>query len=445
MKSRIIRDVFMVNEGGTSFRDVLIRNDRIEKIAAEINVPYAVEEIPAGGLHLIPGIIDDQVHFREPGLTHKGDIYTESRAAAAGGVTTFMEMPNTIPQTTSRERLEEKFSIAREKSMVNYSFFMGGTNQNLEELLRTDARNVCGIKLFMGSSTGDMLVDDPAALEKIFSQCDILIATHCEDDRLVKQRQQDSIELFGEDIPFFIHPVIRNETVCLNSSSLAVNLARKHNTRLHVLHISTLQELDLFTNKVPLREKRITAEACVHHLWFDDSDYERLGSRIKCNPAIKEAKHKAAILQAILDNRIDIIATDHAPHTLEEKNNRYLQSPSGLPLVQHSLNIMLELHHQGKIELEKIVEKMCHAPADCFQIAERGYIREGYFADLVILDPNTTWTVKKENIRYKCGWSPFEDYTFRGEVRETIVNGKTVYRAGQLMESNAAMRLTFNR
>lgn len=445
MKSRIIRDVFMVNEGGTSFVDVLIRNDRIEKIAAEINVPYAAEEIPAEGLHLIPGIIDDQVHFREPGLTHKGDIYTESRAAAAGGVTTFMEMPNTVPQTTTREKLEEKFSIAREKSLVNYSFFMGGTNQNLEELLRTDARNVCGIKLFMGSSTGDMLVDDPAALEKIFSQCDILIATHCEDDRLVKKRQQESIELFGEDIPFFIHPVIRNETVCLNSSALAVDLARKHNTRLHVLHISTLQELALFSNTIPLTEKRITAEACVHHLWFDDSDYERLGSRIKCNPAIKEAKHKAAILQAVLDDRIDIIATDHAPHTLEEKNNRYLQSPSGLPLVQHSLNIMLEMYHQGKIGMEKIVEKMCHAPADCFRIAERGYIREGYFADLVLLDPDTSWTVGKENIRYKCGWSPFEGYTFKGEVRETIVNGKTVYRAGQLIEADAAMRLTFNR
>jgi len=297
----------------------------------------------------------------------------------------------------------------------------------------------------MGSSTGDMLVDDPAALEKIFSQCDILIATHCEDDRLVKKRQQESIELFGEDIPFFIHPVIRNETVCLNSSALAVDLARKHNTRLHVLHISTLQELALFSNTIPLTEKRITAEACVHHLWFDDSDYERLGSRIKCNPAIKDSKHKAAILQAVLDDRIDIIATDHAPHTLEEKNNRYLQSPSGLPLVQHSLNIMLEMYHQGKIGMEKIVEKMCHAPADCFRIAERGYIREGYFADLVLLDPDTSWTVGKENIRYKCGWSPFEGYTFKGEVRETIVNGKTVYRAGQLIEADAAMRLTFNR
>ena len=445
MKNRIIRNARVVNEGMTFHSDVLIRHGRIEKVAPQIDVPYAAEDIRADGLCLMPGIIDDQVHFRDPGLTHKGDLYSESRAAAAGGVTSYMEMPNTQPQTTSRELLEQKFQVASRKSLVNYSFFMGGTNNNLEELLRTDAKNVCGIKLFMGSSTGDMLVDSPSALEQIFSQCDMLIATHCEDDKLVKARLEEALELYGEDIPAFLHPVIRNEQVCLNSSSFAVELAHKHNTRLHVLHITTLDELGLFRNDIPLSQKRITAEACVHHLWFDERDYHRLGALIKCNPAIKEAKHKQAIFEAVLDDRIDIIATDHAPHTLEEKGNIYAKSPSGLPLVQHTLNIMLDFYHQKKITLEKIAEKMCHAPAQCFQVSERGYIREGYYADLVLFDPEKKWTVQKENILYKCGWSPFEGHTFTGSVVETIVNGETVYSNGAVVEAEAAMRLTFTR
>ncbi|MBL0308773.1 MAG: dihydroorotase [Bacteroidetes bacterium] len=446
MNSFIIRNAQVINEGKIFSGDVLIRGNRIERIDTSFDVKFKVAEIDATGLYLMPGIIDDQVHFREPGLTHKATIYSESRAGVAGGVTSFMEMPNTNPPATTIALLEDKYTIASNTSLANYSFFMGTNLRNLDELMKVDKTKVCGIKIFMGSSTGDMLVDDPDILDKIFSACnDILIATHCEDDRLVKERTEEYKKEYGENIPFECHAEIRNETVCLNSSAFAVNLAKKHNSRLHVLHISTAEELNLFRNDIPLKDKRITAEVCVHHLWFDKSDYASLGSKIKCNPAIKEARHKAALFQAMLDDRLDIIATDHAPHTMEEKNNTYLKAPSGLPLIQHALNMMLEFYHDGKISLEKIADKMCHKPAECFQIKDRGYVREGYYADLALIDIHKTWKVNQENILYKCKWSPFEGKEFRGKVEKTFVNGNLVYDQGLFTESIKGERLAFDR
>lgn len=450
MSDYLIKNAQLVNEGKISSADVLIRGKRIERIDAGFDVNFKVTEVNAEGLHLLPGIIDDQVHFREPGLTHKATIYTEARAGVAGGVTSFMEMPNVNPLTLTHELLEQKFEIASRTSLANYSFYMGAGHHNLQDLLEVDSRNVCGIKIFMGSSTGDMLVDDPVLLEKIFRERnDILIATHCEDDKLVKQRTEIYMKMYGENIPFSCHPEIRNEEVCLNSSSLAVELAKKYNSRLHILHISTADELKLFSNTIPLKEKRITSEVCVHHLWFDRSDYAELGSKIKCNPAIKEAHHKKELFAALLDNRLDIIATDHAPHTLEEKSNSYTKAPAGLPLLQHSFNIMLEFYHDKKITLERIAEKMCHAPADCFQVAQRGYLREGYFADLFLADVNKKFVVGDKttngSILYKCQWSPFEKYEFTGQVLQTFVSGHRVYNNGAFDESVKGERLFFTR
>lgn len=446
MADHLIKNAQVINDGKIITADVLVRGQRIERVDPSIEVKFKVNEINASGLYLMPGIIDDQVHFREPGLTHKANIYTEAKAAVAGGTTSFMEMPNVNPATLTIDLLEQKYEIGRQTSLANYSFFMGTSLTNYEELLKVDRNTVCGIKIFMGSSTGNMLVDDPELLERIFSErSDILIATHCEDDKLVNERTQMYKEKYGDNIPFECHPEIRNEEVCYNSSSFAVQLAKKHNTRLHILHISTDKEIGLFRNDIPLKDKRITSEVCVHHLWFDKGDYDRLGSKIKCNPAIKEAHHKKALFAGLLDNHLDIIATDHAPHTLEEKSQSYLKAPSGLPLVQHSLNVMLEFYQQGKISLERIVEKMCHAPATCFQVKERGYLHEGYFADMVLVDVNRQWTVEPENIYYKCGWSPFENDTFTGQVQKTFVNGHIAYNYGKFDESIKGERLMFNR
>jgi len=446
MDNYVIRNAKIINEGQIRTADLLVKSHRIERIDPQFDVKFKVTEVDAAGNYLMPGIIDDQVHFREPGLTQKATIYTEAKAGVAGGVTTFMEMPNTQPPATTIELLENKYAIASKTSLANYSFFMGTNHTNFDELLKVDKTKVCGIKIFMGSSTGDMLVDNREVLEKVFSRRnDILIATHCEDDKLVKERLQMYMERYGEKIPFECHPEIRNEEVCLNSSTLAVELAKKYNTRLHILHISTADELKLFRNDIPLKDKRITAEVCVHHLWFDKNDYERLGSKIKCNPAIKEAHHKKALFEALLDDRLDIIATDHAPHTLAEKDNLYNKAPSGLPLIQHSLNIMLQFYHQRKISLEKIIDKMCHKPAECFEIKDRGYLREGYMADMVLLNADRNWTVNKNNILYKCGWSPLEGYEFTGQVIQTFVNGNLVYDNGQFNEEIMGERLTFNR
>ena len=446
MSNYVIRNAKIINEGQIRTSDLLIKGNRIERIDSTFDVKFKVNEIDALGNYLMPGIIDDQVHFREPGLTHKATIYTEAKAGIAGGVTSFMEMPNTQPPATTIELLENKYTIASNTSLANYSFFMGTNLSNFDELMKVDKTRICGIKIFMGSSTGDMLVDDREVLEKIFSRRnDILIAVHCEDDKLVKERLQMYKERYGENIPFECHAEIRNEEVCLNSSSLAVEIAKKYNTRLHILHISTADELKLFRNDIPLKEKRITTEVCVHHLWFDKRDYERQGSKIKCNPAIKDAHHKKALFEALLDDRLDIIATDHAPHTLAEKENTYNKAPSGLPLIQHSLNLMLEFYHQKKITLEKIVEKMCHKPAECFDIKERGYLREGYMADLAIFNAERTWTVNKNNILYKCGWSPLENYEFTGQVQQTFVNGHLVYDNGQFNEEKMGQRLEFDR
>ena len=454
MSDYIIRNAQVINEGKISSQDVLIRNKRIERVDSSFDVKFKAEEIDAEGLHLMPGIIDDQVHFREPGLTHKATIYSEARAGVAGGVTSYMEMPNTDPPACTIELLEQKYEIAKRTSLANYSFYMGTNHHNIDELMKVDKTKICGIKIFMGSSTGDMLVDEPEVLEQIFSKRnDILIATHCEDDRLVKQRTELYKEKYGENIPFECHAEIRNEEVCLNSSSYAVELAKKFNSRLHVFHLSTADELKLFRNDIPLKEKRITSEICVHHLWFDKNDYEKWGSKIKCNPAIKEAHHKKALFEAMLDDRLDVIATDHAPHTLEEKNNKYLKAPSGLPLIQHSLNVMLEFYLQGKISLEKIIEKMCHAPAICFEVKDRGYIREGYFADLVLVDLKKQFVVReniigdntnKGNVLYKCGWSPFNGKEFTGQVVTTFVNGFPVYSNEKFDERQMGERLDFN-
>lgn len=441
MNRSLIKNALVVNEGKSVRTDVLIEDGIIKKIAPSISAPGA-KEIDAEHLVLLPGCIDDQVHFREPGLTHKGEIATESRAAVAGGITSFMEMPNTVPNTFTQTLLEDKYQIAAQRSLANYSFFMGASNDNMEEVLKTDGSKVCGIKVFMGSSTGNMLVDNPKTLETIFSQSPLLIATHCEDEATVRSRVEQFKAKYGETVPADVHAQIRNEEACYLSSSMAVELAKKFNTRLHILHISTAKETQLFERK-PLSEKRITAEACVHHLWFDDSFYPSLGNYIKWNPSVKSAKDREAILAAVLEGRIDVIATDHAPHTLEEKNKSYWDAPSGGPLVQHSLVAMLELHHQGKISLEQIVEKMAHHPAIAFKLKNRGYIREGYAADLVLVDLNAPQTVSKSNVLYKCGWSPFEGTTFRSSVHSTFINGNLAYSQGKIHEVGCGQRLEF--
>lgn len=445
MKTTLIRNAKLVNEGKIFHADVFIRGNFIEKIETQGISMHADRVIDAAGKYLIPGLIDDQVHFREPGLTHKGEIYTEAKAAVAGGVTSYMEMPNTSPSAVTIDLLEQKYTRAAACSLANYSFFMGTTNHNLEELLKVDETQVCGVKIFMGSSTGDMLVDDPIALENIFGQVKTLIATHCESDPLVKQNQAATIAQYGESIDASFHPKIRSEEACYLSSSFAIELAKKHGTRLHILHISTAKELELFRNDIPLLEKKITAEACVHHLWFSDADYATKGNFIKWNPAVKTAHDRDAILQAVIDNRIDVIATDHAPHTLEEKSQSYLKAPSGGPLVQHSLQALLQLHKQGKITLEKIVEKTSHNVAMLFETDRRGFLREGYYADLVLLDLNQPYTVSKGNILYKCGWSPFEGTQFDASITHTFVNGNLVFEQGVFDESNKGMRLKFNR
>ncbi len=444
MKSILIKNATVVNEGKIFHSDVLIKGERIERIDSDISSSNA-EIIDAKGKHLIPGVIDDQVHFREPGLTHKATIYSESRAAVAGGVTSFMEMPNTKPPALTQELLEAKYHIGANTSLANFSFFMGASNDNTEEVLKTNPKNVCGIKIFMGSSTGNMLVDNEKTLEGIFSRSSMLIATHCEDEQTIRRNEEEFRKKYGEEIPFDCHPLIRNEEACYKSSSMAVELANLYKTRLHILHISTEKELELFKSDIPLKEKLVTAEVCVHYLWFSSDDYPKLGSRIKCNPAIKEKSNRSALLKGLLENKLDIIATDHAPHTLEEKNNSYFKAPSGLPLVQHSLNMMLEYFKRGLIPLEKVVEKMCHAPAECFQVAERGFIREGYFADLVLVDLNQTTAVNRENILYKCGWSPFENETFNSKISHTFVNGNPVWENGKTDERLKGKRMLFNR
>jgi dihydroorotase len=448
MKKRLlIQNATIVNDGKEEIGSVLINGDYIEDVlgSSTSSIPENVEILDATGKYLIPGIIDDQVHFREPGLTHKADIYTEAKSGIAGGVTSFMEMPNTNPQTITQALLEEKFDIASKKSLANYSFYMGATNDNLDELLATDPRNVCGIKIFMGSSTGNMLVDNMDTLDNIFKKAGLLIAVHCEDEQTIRKNLDKYKAIYGDDIPVELHPVIRNDEACYLSSSLAVDLAKKHNTRLHILHLSTAKELSLLSNKEAIDKKRITAEVCVHHLWFDERDYKHLGNRIKWNPAIKSENDKNKLLEALLNNTIDVIATDHAPHTELEKNNPYTKAPSGGPLLQHSLNVMLELYHQNKISLPKIVEKMSHHPAEIFKVSKRGYIRKGYFADLAIIDLKEKWTVAKDNILYKCGWSPFEGYSFTGKVTHTFVNGNLVYQNGRFNETNKGMALQFNR
>lgn len=445
MEQLLIKQATIVNEGKEFVADVLIENDRISKIDASISVPGNCEVINAEGLFLIPGCIDDQVHFREPGLTHKANIATESYAAIAGGITSFMEMPNTVPNTLTQELLADKYAIGAESSYSNYSFFMGASNDNLDEVLKTDPSTVCGVKIFMGSSTGNMLVDNQKTLENLFSNVPMLIATHCEDEATIQRNLAIYKEKYGEDIPIEAHPLIRSEEACYLSSSMAVELAKKHNTRLHILHISTGKETFLFDNTIPLEKKRITAEACVHHLWFSDADYKTKGNFIKWNPAVKTAADRDQIWEAINNDRIDVIATDHAPHTIEEKSQKYLNAPSGGPLVQHALLAMLESVDQGKISRTKMVEKMSHAVAICFEIKDRGFIREGYFADLVLINPKATTAVTKESLRYKCGWSPFEGTIFNNRIEATILNGKKVYEHGSDIRIQNAQRLLFNR
>jgi dihydroorotase len=446
MNSYLIKNTNIVNEGKIHSGDVLIENNRIAKISQVIDNKHNAIEINGEGKYLLPGVIDDQVHFREPGLTHKANIHTESIAAVAGGTTSFMEMPNTKPAALTQELLEEKYQIAANSSPANYSFFMGTSNDNTDEILKTnDKKNdVCGIKIFMGSSTGNMLVDNHLTLDKVFRESELLIATHCEDERIIKANLE-KFQQSGKPILASDHPIIRNEEACFESSLMAVQLAKRNNTRLHILHISTAKELQLFTNLIPLEQKRITSEVCVHHLHFTANDYATLGNKIKCNPAIKAKENQAALWEALLDDRLDIIATDHAPHTIEEKSGDYLHAHAGLPLVQHSLLLMLHYVKEGRISLEKVVEKMSHAPAKCFQIAERGFIREGYFADLVLVDINTTNKVDTENILYKCGWSPLEGFTFPASIEKTFVNGYPVYENGKVDASYRGMRLKFNR
>ena len=440
----LIKNAKLVNQGKSFYSDLLVEEKIIKKIAPKIheNVDRVID---AKGLHLIPGIIDDQVHFREPGLTHKAEIYTESKAAISGGITSFMEMPNTKPQTLTQELLEEKFQLGDKKSIANFSFFMGASNNNLSEVLKTNPKHVGAIKIFMGSSTGDMLVDNKKVLEEIFKKSDCLIAVHCEDEETIQKNLDEAKNKFGEDIPIEMHPKIRSVDACYKSSSLAVELAKKHNTRLHVFHISTEKELQLFTNTKPLREKRITAEVCIHHLYFNSNDYKTKGTHIKWNPAVKEKSDQDALLAALLDNRLDVIATDHAPHTIEEKNNKYLQAPSGGPLVENALKVMLKFVKEKKITIEEVVEKMCHNPAICFQIEKRGFIKEKYYADLVLVDIEKEYEVTEGKILSKCGWSPFVGEKLNGQVEYTIVNGHIAYEKGVFDESKKGMRLVFNR
>ncbi|MDC0644145.1 dihydroorotase [Crocinitomicaceae bacterium] len=439
----ILKNGVLVNEGRKTEADILIKNGKIEKIGPSLT-EVGAEIIDVKGSFILPGCIDDQVHFREPGLTHKASIYSESRAAVAGGITSYMEMPNTVPNATTQELLQDKYDIASKNSLANFSFFMGATNDNLEEVLKTDPKRVCGVKVFMGSSTGNMLVDNKETLEGLFSNVSMLIATHCEDEQTIQRNLQDAKEKYGENIPIGQHPVIRNEEACYLSSSLAVSLAKKHNARLHVLHISTAKETALFDADTPLAEKNITAEACVHHLWFTEDDYSTFGTKIKWNPAVKSKSDRDGIWAALLDNRIDVVATDHAPHTLEEKNNNYLNAPSGGPLVQHALLSMFEHAKNGKISIERIVEKMAHNPAILFRVEKRGYIREGYFADLVVVKPEASEIVAKENILYQCQWSPFEGTKFSYSIDKTFVNGSLVYDRGEIIEAGNGKRLSFN-
>lgn len=442
MKKILIKNGTVVNEGSSRQAHIVIENDRIAYVGTHLPEGDFDLVIDARDQLVLPGVIDDQVHFREPGLTHKGEIYTEAKAAVAGGITSYMEMPNTVPNTLTQELLEEKYARAQQVSLANFSFFMGVSNNNLEEVLKTDPRKVCGIKIFMGSSTGNMLVDDQHVLNQVFKESKCLIATHCEDEQTIKANLEH-YKTLGTELNATYHPLIRNAGACYKSSSLAVALAKKHNTRLHILHISTARETELFENKTPLREKRITAEACIHHLWFSDADYGRKGNFIKWNPAVKSDADRKGIWEAVLDGRIDVIATDHAPHTIEEKEKIYLDAPSGGPLVQHSLLAMLQFYHAGTITIEKIVEKMCHNVADIFRIEKRGYLRPGYYADIAIVDPHSMQTITKESLLYKCGWSPFEGETMKGRVTHTLVNGHPVYQMGQFDESKKGQRLMF--
>lgn len=444
MKTTLIVNANIVNEGKVFQGDILIKGQYIESVGKNLSSQRVDTRIDANGKYVFPGVIDDQVHFRDPGLTHKATIYTESRAAVAGGVTSFMEMPNTVPPAFTQELLEEKYQIGARTSLANYSFFIGASNENLEEVLKTDARKVCGLKIFMGSSTGNLLVDDPKILEGFFSKVPLLIATHCEDEPGIRKNSATFKEKYGEDFPIRYHALIRDAEVCYASSSFAVNLAKKHGTRLHILHISTAREVELFDNTVELKDKKITAEACIHHLWFNDSDYERLGTYIKWNPAIKTASDQQAIFQGLVDDRIDVIATDHAPHTLEEKDQTYFKAPSGGPLIQHSLVAMLEFYHNSKVSLEWIAKKMAHNPAILFRIEKRGFIREGYFADLVLVDLHKPWKVERNTILAKCGWSPFEGYTFKSSVTHTFVSGHLAFENGKLNDSILGQRLHFN-
>jgi len=446
MQNYLIKDVVVVNEGRRTESDVLVKDGRIEKLGSSLQPSFLVKEINGSGQLLVPGVIDDQVHFREPGLTHKATIYTEAKAAVAGGVTSFMEMPNTVPPVFTQELLEDKYQIASGSALANYSFFMGTGNDNTEEVLKTNEKKkeVCGVKIFMGSSTGNLLVDNPHTLEKIFGESEVLIATHCEDERIIRENLQ-RIKAEKEVLEAADHPIIRDAEACYSSSLTAIQLAKKFNTRLHILHITTAKELALFTNMLPLTEKRITCEVCVHHLHFTANDYAQLGNQIKCNPAIKAAENRDALWEALLDDRLDVIATDHAPHTWEEKQGGYEKAHAGLPLVQHSLSLMLFYEKQGRISLEKIVEKMSHAVADCFQIRDRGYIREGYYADLVMVDRNSVNKVSKDNILFKCGWSPLEGFTFPDTITHTFINGHLVYGNGVWDESKYGERLLFDR
>lgn len=445
-KSILIKNARIVNEGSIINRDLLIEGKKISNIDSSISVKNNITKvIDADGKFLMPGMIDDQVHFREPGLTHKANISTESRAAIAGGITSFIEMPNTIPNATTITELNKKFDIASNTSYANYSFMFGGTNDNLGEILKVDPKKVAALKLFLGSSTGNMLVDNPKVLEEIFSKTDLLIAVHCEDEQTIRFNTNKYKKQFGDDIPIKMHPVIRSEESCYLSSSKAIELAKKTGARLHVFHLSTAKEMSLFSNNQPLMDKKITAEVCIHHLWFSEEDYESKGTLIKWNPAVKKSSDRQALWDALLNDKIDVIATDHAPHTLDEKSNSYLKAPSGGPLVQHAVVALMESYQKGRISLEKLVEKMCHNPAILFQIEKRGFIREGYYADLILVNPNDPWTVNKNNILYKCGWSPFEGVTFNSKITHTFLNGSLVYHNNKFSKDKAAMQLTFNR
>lgn len=446
---KLIKGAFIVNEGKTFKGDVYLNKKLIEKVISEEEsqnqVSEAYEIIDAEGLYLLPGVIDDQVHFRDPGLTYKADIYTESRAAVAGGITSFMEMPNTVPNTLTQDLLEDKYKLASEKSLANFSFYMGASNDNLDEIIKTDPKTVCGVKVFMGASTGNMLVDDEKTLEGIFANAPCLVAVHCEDETTIRANNSRFFDEFGEDAPSRIHPMIRSDEACYLSSSKAVGLAKKYNTRLHVLHLSSAKEMGLFVNNIPLEEKKITAEVCIHHLWFSAEDYEEKGNFIKWNPAVKSSEDRSGLFQALLDDRLDVIATDHAPHTIEEKERPYFKAPSGGPMVQHALTAMLEFVQQERISIERVVEKMCHNPARLFQVDKRGFIEEGYFADLVLVDTDHDWEVEKDNILYKCGWSPLEGVGFGSKVQKTFVNGHLAYDNGRFDESHKGDRLKFNR